>query len=1306
MSILDEALDQMDNGLVNSDKKFIDADTLVGPDGAKYRIQGINAPEIDKVINGEFKEGTAGGAIATETTKNLANSQGFTDVRPVLDADGQPVKDPFGRTIVDLINPDTGESFKQRALESGVFSPTKYTSNEDHLTAIFGEAKRTTDTLEGTHADSEWDVARKKIEEGIRAQGGKQLGFKQTAINEAELAVANQYGLGNYYDQSTVQTRDYGRTIQNESNNPFSDSWEQGWIGVKEATYGMLNLLGETTDIETLAEIGDAGVDRARSQLKHDYGTTLVDYKEVIERDHKGDIKLGKSFGNALDYLTNNAALSLPYMAITAGGTLLAPVTGGVSLAAPASVYAGQTWNEQEGKNKNAGIAIASGIAQATLDKLGLSFLVKKGVGSTGLLNKAIKHFEGKGYTNKQAQELVAKASRKEIAGFAGDVAQVAKSQLQGKEIFKQLIKKAGVGAGGEGITEALQEATGYTAAHWTGEGFDFNDLNERMLAGFIAGSALGGAFTVPGTVYDAGAWADLAFRQAPADSQRLSQAGKNADVEVKAHGRVKSVEELNLETANRAQATPANSIPDFDERQQNHRDSQKGRTLGDQIFDVMVSAPALWRGATRNIFTEDVLNISRSGRILADMFGGQLQKTFSGSTYENAKHHKVSIYKNMVAMPEKVFSALNGGKKADRFKRGEISDRIYTKLRSAIDPKTKKFNPDLISNTDPEKALLLRLHQQLDTLGKTLHADQAKHNPNLGKLDNYLLRYKSLSKKKIVDNKHAFVQALKQEFNFDDNKANEIADSITSSTEINDIADALDATQAAVNPGSHKKRTLDLSEKASFKEFMEADIFANVAAAAKSAARYTAQQEYLGKNNANIARLLQDMQDEGVPVEKVNKIAHQLNNYFLAESGNYKRPTSNAGKKLQTYQRHFMMLTTMAGLPLATISSFVEAALTFKGLTIDQIFGKGKALESMGKELGETLWKGAEEVSNQVTRKQAMPSATKGKEAIQNLGYYDWDVGAATVTGATEINPWQQDVYEKFFKWTGLSGWTNFTRASRAAIAGDYIVDKIQIIFDNQGSEKTNEVQEAEESLRNIGVNVQDVVAAYKNNGTFDPNSATILEKNFREGVFNFVNDAVALPQAANRPLIYQDPRFALFTQFQGFIATFTANHIPKLWGEYIKRGSPAMKYNAFATMTTMIMLGFASQYLKDLIKYGEPREFGPDDHPFLNTSEYVQRGIRASGLLGTGERVLDQFFPLYDEKSDGVGEWLWNTTSGESPALSYFKKGVKGTGKLLEGDVGGAAKEGARFIPGLGVLNFFRDIVKETGDNWNFKG
>ena len=1275
MGAIDDLMASDNSNSVGS-HTFVDADTIRdGEDPSiTYRLQGYDAPEIAGIKGGRWTGGTAGGHT-TEAITGLAQKQGFTNL----------VKtgkfDPNGREIVELHDAN-GRNFTTELLKSGALDAGKYTTQEDVDAIDVANLWE-----EKTAGEQEFADAAKLVSDGIKEESSRNIAFKKQAVNEAEYAARPDLF------SSAVSFRKSDRDINNTSLNPFSDSWEQGWIGVKESTFGLLNLIGERTESDLLADIGENGVTRARSQLR-EYGTTLTDWKEV------------RDIGTAFDYLTNNAALSLPYMAISIGGAVAAPFTFGLSLAAPASVYAGQTWNEMEGE-KSASIAIGSGIAQAALDRIGLGFIFKRGVAPTKLLNKAITELQAKGLTKEAAKQKVFSATRKELAGFAGDVVNVAKSQITAKNIFKEFSKRGLVAAGGEAVTEGLQEATGYTAAALGSDKvFDYNELNDRVLAGVIAGGALGKAFSVPGSVYDAGAWADVAFRQAPADSARLSKAGRHAEAEIREHGRVKSVQELNQETADSVKAAGPNANPTFQERIDNFKESLKGKSVKDQIFDTMVAAPSLWRGATRNIFSGDILDQSRAARVLADMFGGSLQRTFSGSNYENSKHHKVSIYKNMVSMPEKIFSALNGGKKANRFKRGEISERIYGKLRRAIGT-DGKFNPDAIPDTDPEKPILIKLEQELSRLGDKLHNDQKKHNPKLGYLKNYLLRYKAFNKKAIKQNKHGFVQALRQEFpNMSETDANKIADSITDSSEINDIADALDATQAAAYPGSHKKRSLNLAERDSFKEFMEQDIFANVSTAAKSAARFTAQQEFLGKNNENIAKLLQDMQNEGIPAERVNKIAKQLNDYFLAESGNYKRPNTEAGRKLQLIQRNFMMFTTLAGLPLATISSFVEAALSFRGLTLNQIFGKGNTLEHFGRELGQTVWTGMKEVASLATGKQQFPPATQGKEAIQNLGFYDWDVGAATTTGATEINPWQQEIYEHFFKWMGLQGWTNYTRAVRGAIAGDYIVDKLQLIFDNQGSAKTNEVQQAEEALRNLGINVQDVLNAYRGGGTFDPNAAQILEENFREASFNFINDAVALPQAANRPLIYQDPRFALFTQFQGFIATFTANHIPKLWGEYVSRGTPAMKYNAFAIMTSMIMLGFASQYLKDLIKYGKYREFGADAHPFLNTSEYVQRGIRASGLLGTGERVLDQFFPLYEQRSDGPGEWLWNTTSGESPALSYAKRAIKGTGHLLEGDVGRAGKEASRFIPGLGVLNFFRNKVEETGSNWNFKG
>ena len=100
----------------------------------------------------------------------------------------------------------------------------------------------------------------------------------------------------------------------------------------------------------------------------------------------------------------------------------------------------------------------------------------------------------------------------REIAGLVGAATDVAKQQIAAKQVFKEFSKRVGIAGGTEAATEALQEAIGYTAAH-TQENFDFNELNQRMIAGAVAGSALGGGLAVPGSAYNTGAWADVAYR-------------------------------------------------------------------------------------------------------------------------------------------------------------------------------------------------------------------------------------------------------------------------------------------------------------------------------------------------------------------------------------------------------------------------------------------------------------------------------------------------------------------------------------------------------------------------------------------------------------------------------------------------------------------------------------------------------------------------------------------------------------------------------------------------------------------------
>ena len=1323
-----------------SGAKFIDADTVYSPEHGSVRLKGINAPETTKVVDGMIKRGEVGGVETTAAVHQLANDLGFTNVTLTGEVG------PYGRATGDLLD-ERGRSFSTMLAQQDI---TPVHTDPRHLGTHHSQEYGRWMRESGLTGDDQdvWDNARATIEKATIDERDMSQRFRQAQTTSGDWyqfekaraegrIPADQI---NPYIKNKAAHEYRGRAVDTgKSLNPLSDAWDVGWLGMMEGAYGFAEMAGDTTGWNWLEDIGTAGVQRSQAAVAN-RGWLLTDYEQIGEEDK---IKAGwkkDAEGNwikpngarqpaftdylsdTLEYVGNNAAMSLPYMGLTVGSAITAPITGGLSLTAPASVYAGQTWNEMEGE-KSAAVAVTSGILQASFDRLGIGLIFKTGGAPKDLIKKGTQELMRKGATRKEAEEAISKATRAELAAFSGDVAQVAKQQLTAGRLAKRGLGGLGAGAAGEGVTEALQESTAYLGATLgSDKEFDADELINRAQKAAVAGAVLGGTFAAPSTAYDAGAWADVAYRSAPAEAKRLSDAGRWAEDEIRTHGRVKSVRELNDETTQYIADKGENGFASLDERIEQDRSRKAGRTHGEVAAETLTAVPSLWRTSMRSTIPQHVKDQSRAARKLSDIFGGQLQRTFSGASYEAEKHHRVAIYKNMVPQPEGIFAVLNNGVLPDkRSDREALSQAAYAALQSAIDPETKVFNPDLLVTQDPKKKqALLTLQLQLENLGNQMWQDQKKFNPDLGRQHNYLSRYKGISKYALKKNEDGFVNALVDR-GMNRSEATAIKDSILNNAEVNDFADAFTAVSGDHKPGSHQKRSMNLSEDPAFQEFMEKDMFANISSAVKSAAKYTTRMDFVGENGEKVAALLDQMEAEGVDKDTVNKIAKGMKDIIDAESGNYNRPQSQFGKDAEKIQRNIMTWTTVAGLPLATVSSLVELALTQRGLTKEQVFGKdgNGGMVKMGREFGDTLWKGMDQVAVWSGKKRKhLPKQTEGKRMLQDLGFYEWDVGAATVTGATETPPWQQRFMETYFKAIGLSGWTNYTRAVRASLAGDYVMDNMDLIMNSDPENKTNEVQQAEESLRNLGINVQDMKAymVAEATGNVTPQMQENYNDMMREASFSFVNDAVALPGAANRPLIYQDPRFALFTQFQGFIATFTANHIPKMWGEYVKRGTPAMKYNAFAVMATMIVLGFASQYLKDLLKYGPHGPAGQqrwnplaDDvtkfNPHLEPSEYIQRGIRASGLLGTGERLLDQFMPLYETRSRGAGEWVYNSAVGEAPAISNLTRTAKAAGKLATGEFSEGARQLYKATPGIGPFSELGALLSGQSD-WDFDG
>ena len=465
--------------------EFIDADTLKDKDGKRYRLQGINSAEVDKVYNGKVSDGTAGGAETTDIVHKLANEQGFTNIVK----NGE--EGHFGRQLVDLQDKD-GRSFSNELIKAGAFDINKFSTEQDIAARDLAQAKRDRDKLAGTHTNTEFDDAANMIKEAELEGGAKTLGFRINAENPFEYAQAMDAMRERFPDMSKedlqkevdkvlapgVNTRVKGISDSGRSLNPFSDSWDQGWKNVEAGAWGVLNMLGETTGWEGAAEIGEDNVQRVEAELGQ-YGRTVLDYKEV------------DGIGSAFEYLGNNLALSLPQMGITmaaaglTGGASLGVQAAGLALG-PAALYAGQAWNEMEGE-KSATFAIGAGIAQASLDKLGLSFITKgtKGLGSKEILKKAVKELQKNGDTLAVAQAKVVGASRREIANFTKDAAKQAKQQLEAKVIGKKLAKAVTTGGVGESLTEAAQESIGYLAAvNGSDKEFDWNEYNNRIISG------------------------------------------------------------------------------------------------------------------------------------------------------------------------------------------------------------------------------------------------------------------------------------------------------------------------------------------------------------------------------------------------------------------------------------------------------------------------------------------------------------------------------------------------------------------------------------------------------------------------------------------------------------------------------------------------------------------------------------------------------------------------------------------------------------------------------------------------------
>ena len=1390
-AVPEAAPSEADYDIGDSGYKFIDGDTFRNKEtNESVRFEGIDIEEVEKVLKDKgYIMGESGGQVAKQYIASLANRYGYTQVK-VKDEDAG-----YGRKVGDLVN-DKGESFQNLLISSGIAKPTfigrtdKTMSDDDYSRYLHGVADRS--IADPYRKKSDIEIASQIIKAASLESTGGEIIAKKRALNEAEYSLMPDF----YTD---VVIRNNNATYENRAIHPFSQSWDSALTMVGNAFKQVGVMAADITGFEEAEASLLGSIDYSRQQLA-DKPKVRLDYRDVDWTD----------LGEIGEFVGANLATSIPFMGVTIASLLAAPFTYGGSLSVPVAMYSGMILDEMPGKQdqKNYGVAIVGGGIASALDVFGVKgaaglikpsqFITKEGkeqairmvMQSTGPARaRAVEMLGDKagdalrvGLTREQAALALQKMTKRQIVGYADDVAEFAGTQLAKGAVVKRLASRITQGAAFEGSTEMLQELTMYTAAVIGSEKtWDFDELQHRMTNAVIAGGLMGAGFATPGGVWEAGAWRDATVAMSKYDG-RFDDAADTFRSEVKDPdtGRVADLNEIIEEEwadTTRPKSAPKPKKPksdmdEYDQMQQTDVDAEEVEDVkftdradaGQETYDEKPSIDSLkdglmdpaftLRDARDTVFTIERLQKSKTLRRLYDMLGGKANKVHHGIDFHSDKMLNFESFERLIPEVRSLYADFKLDGKRSGAKREALSALVYDFYNVHIKPITEKegnnqtwitgdsviamvdwdnlSKPEFQENSAALKDLIDRLYQVDRKMYEGVTLAQATANvPPIGDLQDHIFRSKSFLKSAISANKEKFINLLMVEKGLTVEEANGVTNTILDNPEINTLDEAFDLTKGGITPKTHKRRSLDIADNKAFSEFFENNLFDNLENSMKSAARYMTTTRFVGPNSSLLTSMFDKIQreftegledgsaDQLSAEADVNDIARLTRDLINADSGNYKRIESDV---LRGTQKALTLTGVLTMLGLAAPMSIVEFALTPVGVDVKTL---NKNVGSLGMILGREIFEYFAEVGR-LTGVAPQRSSFETKIKSRNkkdtdvrfveyndpaglnrrVGYGDARTGQAQLTGVTEFNKFTKNLMDAFFKVIGLNAVTNATRTIRASFFNDFLIRNLDILHQqkDEGTADTNETREARRFLEKMGVPPdrmlelsEQLVAA---EGNPSPKLQADWEAQFDNGLFNFINEAVPLPDAMGRPLFYSDPHYAMFTQFQGFISKFTAHHIPRLY-DLVKNATPGFKYSTFATLMSMLLLGYAAQHLKDLIKFGE-------SSPYLEDNEKYLRALYSSGLLGTTERVLsnNMLFPLYEDRSRTMGEAIWNFGTGEAPSSAIFENVYKLGHGLIEGDSRSIVKSSASLTPLMAPFKhrIYDSMVQAqwiTGDN-----
>lgn len=1328
-----EPLVDFENDYTNG-MTLLDYDTIK-QDGVRKRIEGLYAPEIQQLGGDAVKQGSPGGQLAYSQAKELIDAGGFHNIVE------RGYSDDHDRPIIRLRN-NEGEDYTDKSYLEGVIVPDGFSDDRARELYARGQSARAAAKARGVpeNPNDPWTKARnerlnyQETNTLIKELTDTPIG-KQKAFNEAEWAAAQgAYGDFNPYTKGDVLFHTPGARFDGTAVSSAGAGWDRGWASIGEGIDGLSSVYYDF--------IGDEGewlISEERA------AANIAENQESIPSfiDSVGNIKSLSDFGS---YAAGLFGQTTPYLIGIAGtaatASLLAPAAIGASGALAlgtlpiAFVYAGQTYNDMEGKNpseKNASLALGIGAGMAALDRIGLKGLME----GTDILRKEAKEQIAEAYakngvrtigtpgfpltvdvpiTIEEARAAVEQAFRFGTKGIVEGARGAVKFKMTKAAIGKQALADAKHGLSRESITELGQETLGYGGSVLGSEKeWDTSEYGDRalnaLIGGGLAGAGISPVLGTPGAIQD---FRRIKQRYELSPNQDLGPTEIEADDVLD----IANEEADALDNIAATTTTPAGSetqtrrVEDVTKEAAKHGEDNKMSNKGivQWIKDIgvnFVSRPMEWYTKSSIHKTLGEMKEGRVAQSLIVLFAPTNKDTKAG----NAIWNKENTYFGDVELA--VNDLLSNASLIIGTDTNSKKGRVATTNKIVKWMQDRKENEN---NIDPEARAVLDAIDNVATLISDQYYKESGKRLKITGED--LIKNRNPDSNIIRDNVDDVRRLLMEGGNkMTAKEADEIINDLLTHREGLSTEGAKKRLSIEdVMPSNPARRfTNNPFNVPGMEKYLSQDIFEDIKDSGREIMHTALVAKYVGHKGVKLKRLIAQVKGGVIReggVEAWNpKFSHDIIAAAEIWMGVYKPIESDRLRGLQANVT-FVNLNTLLGtggpaqapelvgafLGRISLAQGGKALIeTLRGAAYDVM----KHYSTSGREIMSRYWTGTG------LNPSSMWSA--GRRRHVKSGWSGIRYGSIGQQGfdAEEINAskLRASVATAFVTLTGIKPVTDISRIVSEGIGNDAVFHYLDILdtFHRPGQPMTKEVREAYEMLSDTRIPPIKVLELYqamkeKAANKFGKNidwhmddvqdlvsEHVELAKYLDMARTQWVDNALANPSPGTKSRPTFDPHLTLLFQFRGFIITFAASVLPRL----IKRatsGNPNQDVQAITILAGLVAMGFLGQMLKD--------EWKTEGRPYwLEDAEYIQRGFQASGLMGPFDFLLDAINPIYGERS------LTSAAQGlMGPTWGNVKRAGSVASNSLQGEWDAAQYDALKFVPIIGHKNRFRSDPIET--------